>query len=67
MNVGVENVLRISIGDIFDGALDFAVFVAAGSLTATPVPEPSTYALGGSLALAGLIALRRRMRANGRV
>jgi hypothetical protein len=67
VNAGVENVLRIAIGDILDGALDFAVFIAGGSLIdSTPVPEPSTYALGGTLALVGLIAIRRRTRATSR-
>jgi hypothetical protein len=67
VNAGVENVLRIAIGDILDGALDSAVFIAGGSLIdSTPVPEPSTYALGGTLALAGLIAIRRRTRATSR-
>ncbi len=61
VNPGVENVLRIAIGDVFDGALDSAVFLAGGSLIdTTPVPEPSTYSLFGACALSAIIVLRRR-------
>jgi hypothetical protein len=64
VNVGVQNVLRIAIGDAGDflqGTLDSALFIAGGSLiTTTPVPEPSTYALCGSFVLLGMIWLRRR-------
>jgi hypothetical protein len=65
VNPGVENVLRIAIGDIFDGTLDSAVFLAGGTLIdSTPVPEPSTYSLLGAGVLCAIIWLRRRAAAS---
>ena len=48
-------------GTLFDGSSNTAA--VQFQFIATPVPEPSTYALAGMLALGGIVALRRR-RAN---
>lgn len=48
-------------GTLFDGSNNTAA--VQFQFIATPVPEPSTYALAGMVALGGIVALRRR-RAN---
>lgn len=45
-------------GTLFDGSSNTAA--VQFQFIATPVPEPSTYALAGMLALGGIVALRRR-------
>jgi len=45
-------------GTLFDGSNNTAA--VQFQFIATPVPEPSTYALAGMLALGGIVALRRR-------
>lgn len=45
-------------GTLFDGSNNTAAIQF--QFVATPVPEPSTYALAGMLALGGIVALRRR-------
>lgn len=55
---GYASVVSNSIGTLFDGSSTTAA--VQFQFLATPVPEPSTYALAGVLALGGIIALRRR-------
>lgn len=51
-----------STGTLFDGQNNTAA--VQFQFIATPVPEPSTYALAGALALGGIVALRRRKAGN---
>lgn len=55
------SVVSNSVGTLFDGSSTTAA--VQFQFLATPVPEPSTYALAGVLALGGIVVLRRR-RAN---
>lgn len=61
LTYGYASVVSNSIGTLFDGsnttaALQFQFL----STPLTPVPEPSTYALAGVMALGGIVAFRRR-------
>jgi len=55
---GYASVVSNNAGTLFDGSSTTAQ--VQFQFLATPVPEPSTYALAGVLALGGIIALRRR-------
>lgn len=55
---GYASVVSNSVGTLFDGSSTTAALQF--QFLATPVPEPSTYALAGVLALGGIVALRRR-------
>jgi hypothetical protein len=55
---GYASVVSNSVGVLFDGSNTEAA--VQFQFLATPVPEPSTYALAGVAALGGIVALRRR-------
>jgi hypothetical protein len=55
---GYASVVANSVGTLFDGSSTTALIQF--QFLATPVPEPSTYALAGVLALGGIVLLRRR-------
>ncbi|MBC8009256.1 MAG: PEP-CTERM sorting domain-containing protein [Burkholderiales bacterium] len=55
---GYASVVSNSVGVLFDGSNTEAGIQF--QFLATPVPEPSTYALAGVAALGGIVALRRR-------
>jgi hypothetical protein len=57
------SVVSNNAGTLFDGSSTTAA-IQFQFLT-TPVPEPSTYALAGVLALGGIVVLRRRQSASG--
>jgi hypothetical protein len=59
-NYSYASVVANSVGTLFDGSSTTADIQFQFRATATPVPEPSTYALFGVLALGGIIWLRRR-------
>ena len=55
---GYASVVANSVGTLFDGSSSLALIQF--QFIATPVPEPSTYALAGVLALGCVVVLRRR-------
>jgi MYXO-CTERM domain-containing protein len=55
---GYASVVSNSVGTLFDGSSTTAAIQF--QFLSTPVPEPSTYALAGVLALGGIALLRRR-------
>jgi hypothetical protein len=55
---GYASVVANSVGTLFDGSTSLALIQF--QFIATPVPEPSTYALAGVLALGCVVVLRRR-------
>lgn len=55
---GYASVISNSTGVLFDGSNTEAAIQF--QFLATPVPEPSTYALAGVVVLGGIVALRRR-------
>jgi len=55
---GYASVVANSVGTLFDGSTSTALIQF--QFIATPVPEPSTYALAGVLALGCVVVLRRR-------
>jgi len=55
---GYASVVSNSVGVLFDGSNTEAAIQF--QFRATPVPEPSTFALAGVAALGGIVALRRR-------
>jgi MYXO-CTERM domain-containing protein len=55
---GYASVVSNNTGTLFDGSNTQAGIQF--QFVATPVPEPSTYALAGVLALGGIVAYRRR-------
>jgi len=57
------SVVANSVGTLFDGSSSLALIQF--QFIATPVPEPSTYALAGVLALGGIVLLRRRRASSG--
>ncbi|MBC7366182.1 MAG: PEP-CTERM sorting domain-containing protein [Undibacterium sp.] len=57
---GYASVVSNNSGTLFDGSSTTAAIQFQFLALATPVPEPSTYALFGVLALGGIVALRRR-------
>ncbi|WP_438481961.1 PEP-CTERM sorting domain-containing protein [Oleiharenicola lentus] len=57
-NYGYASVVSNNQGTLFDGSSTTAAIQF--QFLATPVPEPSTYALAGVVALGGIVALRRR-------
>lgn len=59
---GYASVISGSTGTLFDGSNNTAE--VQFQFLATPVPEPSTYALAGVAALAGIVLLRRRKAAS---
>ncbi len=56
------SVISGSNGTLFDGSNNTAA--VQFQFIATPVPEPSTYAIAGALALGGIVMLRRRRSAS---
>jgi MYXO-CTERM domain-containing protein len=57
-NYGYASVVSNNAGTLFDGSSTIAA--VQFQFLASPVPEPSTYAIAGVLALGGIVALRRR-------
>jgi hypothetical protein len=55
---GYATVVSNSVGTLFDGSNTSAALQF--KFLSTPVPEPSTYALAGVLALGGIVLFRRR-------
>lgn len=55
---GYASVVSGSVGTLFDGSSSTAAIQF--QFLSTPVPEPSTYAMFGVLALGGIVLLRRR-------
>ena len=58
VNYGYASVVANSVGTLFDGSSTTAAIQF--QFLSSPVPEPSTYALAGVIALGGIIWLRRR-------
>lgn len=55
---GYASVVSNSNGTLFDGSSTLSAIQF--QFLATPVPEPTTYAMAGVMALGGIVALRRR-------
>jgi MYXO-CTERM domain-containing protein len=62
---GYASVVANSAGVLFDGSSTISTIQF--QFLSTPVPEPSTYAIAGVLALGGIVVLRRRRHASGMV
>lgn len=63
---GYASVVSNSVGTLFDGSsTSAAIQFQFLSNPIIPVPEPSTYALAGVLALGGIVVLRRRFNGRG--
>lgn len=62
LEYGYASVVSNSVGTLFDGSSTTAAIQF--QFLATPVPEPSTYALAGVAALLGIVALRRHRRSS---
>jgi hypothetical protein len=58
LTYGYASVVSNNTGTLFDGSSTTSAIQF--QFLATPVPEPSTYALAGVLALGGIVVLRRR-------
>jgi hypothetical protein len=63
LNYSYASVVSNSVGTLFDGSSTTAAIQFQFLANTTPVPEPSTYALFGVMALSGIVWLRRRFSA----